>query len=43
MNTNGTINISSKTDSVQKGNVIRIPRISLPSKIEILDPRENII
>jgi len=43
MNTNGTINISSKTDSVQKGNVIRIPRISLPNKIEILDPRENII
>ena len=43
INTNGTINISSKTDSVQKGNVIRIPRISLPNKIEILDPRENII
>lgn len=43
ININGTINISSKTDSVQKGNVIRIPRISLPNKIEILDPRENII
>ena len=43
INTNGTINIGSKTDSVQKGNVIRIPRISFPNKIEILDPRENII
>lgn len=43
INTNGTINISSKTDSVQKGNVIRIPRIFLSNKIEILDPRENII
>lgn len=54
INTNGTINISSKTDSVQKGNVIRIPRIKtinkkgieeygLPNDIEILDPRENII
>ncbi len=43
INTNGTVNINSKTDSVQKGNVIRIPRVSLPNKIEILDPRENII
>lgn len=43
INTNGTININSETDSVQKGNVIRIPRISLPNNIEILDPRENII
>ena len=54
INTNGTVDISSKTDSVQKGNVIRIPRIKtinkkgieeygLPNNIEILDPRENII
>lgn len=43
INTNGTININSKTDSIQKGNVIRISRISLPNKIEILDSRENII
>lgn len=43
ISTNGVINIDSKTDTVQKGNVITIPRISLPNKIDILDPRENII
>ena len=43
INTNGTIEVNSKTDSLQKGNVIRIPRISLPNNIQILDPRENII
>ena len=43
INTYGTINISSKTDTVQKGNIIKIPNISLPNKIDILDPRENII
>ena len=43
INTYGTINVSSKSNSLQKGNVIRIPRISLPDNIKMLDARENII
>ncbi len=54
INSYGTIQVSSKTDTIQKGNVIKIPRIKtinskgkeeygLPNNLNILDPRENII
>ena len=42
-NTFGKIDVSSKTETLQKGNVIAIPNISLPNNPVILDPRENII
>lgn len=42
-NTFGKIDVSSKTETLQKGNVIKIPDISLPNNPKILDPRENII
>lgn len=54
INSYGVIEVNSKTDTIQKGNVIKIPRIKtvnkkgveeygLPRNLNILDPRENII
>lgn len=43
INGTGKIQISRNFDTLQKGNVIKIPNIELPNNIEILDQRESII
>lgn len=43
INSFGEVVLSSKSDHLEKGNVIKIPKISLPNNPNIIDPRENII
>lgn len=43
INGSGQIVISKNFDTLQKGNVIRVPDIELPLNIQILDSREGII